>query len=108
MSQEIINTNNISIADIDLPLYKYGLIHKYDLNYYSGSEKKRKFQIFKSSALIIYLFINIIRYTINLLIIGDGKLPKYHLEIIQYFGGIVKFNYGIFVISSILSLSIVY
>jgi len=98
----------MTIADIDLPLYKYGFIHRYDLNYYSGSEKKRKFQKLKSFGLIIYFFINIIRYTINLLIIRDGKLPKYHLENIQYMGGIVKFNYGIIIIASVLTFNIAY
>jgi len=51
------NLNNSSvIEDIDLRLYKYGLIHKQNINNFLVTDKQKKFQKFKSYAITVILF----------------------------------------------------
>jgi hypothetical protein len=59
------NLNNSSvIEDIDLPLNKYGLIHKQNIDNYLLTNKQKKFQQFKSYASTAILLLVIIRILI--------------------------------------------
>jgi hypothetical protein len=52
------NFNSFSvIEDIDLPLYKYGLIHKQNIYDYLVTKKQKKFQQFKSYASTAFLLL---------------------------------------------------
>jgi hypothetical protein len=53
--------NSLVIEDIDLPLYKYGLIHKQNINNYLVTNRLKKFQQFKSYASTTILLLIIIR-----------------------------------------------
>jgi hypothetical protein len=56
------NLNNCCVIEnIDLPLYKYGLIHKQNINNYLVTDKHKKFQKFKSYALTAIFFVIVIR-----------------------------------------------
>jgi hypothetical protein len=52
----------ICIKDIDLLLYKHGIIHKQDINNYFNFVKKKKFKKYKSNDLFTFSLMNTIRY----------------------------------------------
>ena len=99
MSQIIID----NIKDIDFPLYKYGLIHRIDLNNYFVSDRKRRIQKIKSKLIFIILLMNTIRYTFYIIVIKENNMNKRYLDITQYMGGIIKFTFGTALFGSILS-----
>ncbi len=99
------NLNNSSvIKDIDLPLYKYGLIHKQNINNYLVTNKQKKFQTIKSYASTAILLLIIIRI---LLLLRFYKNPNYRLfsyDFFNYLGGLTQFVYAILLFGSIMSL----
>jgi hypothetical protein len=58
------NDEDLVIKDIDLPLYKYLLFHRFDARNDLFSDKKKFIQKLKSNFLSFCLIINIIRYGI--------------------------------------------
>jgi len=95
------------VEDIDLPLYRYGLIHKQDINNYYESEKNRKLQKFKSYTLSIWMFVCIIRWLFLLKYFQNPNYEIFFNDIIQNFGGIPEFNYMIALLTTILSFRII-
>ena len=79
-----------------------------DLNNYFVSERKRRIQKIKSILMFIFFLTYIIRYTFLLIVIEDNKPKKSYVDIFQYAGGIIKFNFGLVISGSILSLCVVY
>jgi hypothetical protein len=72
------NFNNSSvIEDIDLPLYKYGLIHKQNINNYLITNKQKKFQAFKSYASTGFLLLIIIRLLLQLRFYNNPNYPLF-------------------------------
>ena len=80
------NNQDLYIKDIDLALYKYGIIDKTLNNSFNIEVTTNRFQKYKTYLNIIWLFINIIRYIIYLINYKNGKLPKYYFDCTQYFG----------------------
>jgi hypothetical protein len=97
-------SNNI---DIDLMLYKYGILYQHDINHYLDDEKKRKRQKFKTWALSVWLVLNIIRIFLNLYYSKNGRIPKYFFDILQDVGGITVYYHTAALLATILSLRIV-
>ena len=103
---EIIN-EELVIKDIDLALYKYGLIDKtidYNLNI---EVKTNRFQKYKKYFFKIWPIFDAIRYIIYLISYKNGKLPKYYFDCVQYMGGISQFYYSCAILYSILAISII-
>jgi len=101
-NQTEIDDNHFIINDIDVALYKYGLIYKYDVNNYFDTELKKRKQKFKYQAISVWLIFCACRSLISFRNNKDGKLPIYYFDIIQYFGGIVQFFYLIGIIAVIM------
>ena len=53
--------SDLRINDIDLPLYRYGLIHQIDINNYFNDNEKLKLQKIKYCLIIIWMVLYIIR-----------------------------------------------
>jgi len=100
--------NELIVRDIDLPLYKYGLIHRIDINFYLENQNKKSIQKIKSNALIILLFFHTIRHIFYWVVSKNGRVPDIYLDITQYIEGFPQFNRAITVISGLFSLSIVF
>jgi hypothetical protein len=96
---ENLDKNNI-IEDIDLPLYKYGLIHKQDVNNYFDSEKKKKVQKFKSISMICLALMNVIRFILCAKFFNN-EFPLFYYDLIKYYGGLNQYFYAIVIIASI-------
>jgi len=79
------------INDIDLPLYKYGLMFRYDINNYFDTDIKKRKQNFKFYAVIIWILVNFLRISICLINVENGRVAKYYFDIIQYIGGLTEF-----------------
>lgn len=98
----------IIIPNIDLPLYKYGLVHKYDINHYLFSGKKKIIKIIKTYVIGIWLFMNLIRFSFSLIFNDKNNNPFVRYDILRYFGGLIQFYYSISICSAYLSLRIYY
>jgi len=85
--------DDISINDIDLALYKYSLIYRYDINNNFDTELKKQKQKSKYRALCVWLIFNIFRAILCWKNNKNGKLPVYYFDILQYVGGIAYFCY---------------
>ncbi len=73
------NLNNSSvIEDIDLPLYKYGLIHKQNINNYLVTNKQKNFQAIKSYASTAFLLLVIIRILLQLRFYKNPSYPLFY------------------------------
>jgi hypothetical protein len=96
------------IESIDKPLYKYGLIHKIDLNNYFNSDKERKIQKYKSFALCLLFIFFAFHYSLCLSNYKNKRVPNYYFDLIQYYGGITEYYYVNGIIGSVLSFSIVF
>jgi hypothetical protein len=104
---ENLNSSSV-IEDIDLPLYKYGLIHKQNINNYLVTNKQKKLQAFKSCASTAILLLIIARLLLQL---RFYKNPNYHLffyDIFNYFGGLTQFLYAILLFGAIMSLRLLH
>jgi hypothetical protein len=103
------NLNNTSVVeDIDLPLYKYGLIHKQNINNYLVMDKHKKFQKFKSYALTAIFFVIIIRILLNFRFYKNPNYPLFYYDPINYFGGLTQFIHAICLFGLVLSLRLIY
>jgi hypothetical protein len=103
------NLNNTSVVeDIDLPLYKYGLIHKQNINNYLVMDKHKKFQKFKSYALTAIFFVIIIRILLHFRFYKNPNYPLFYYDPLNYFGGLTQFIYAICLFGSVLSLRLIY
>jgi len=85
--------NDVAINDIDLAIYKYGIIYKSGINNHFDTELKKRKQKFKYQALNVWLMFCAFRTLICLKNNVNGKLPFYYFDIVQYLGGIAQFGY---------------
>jgi len=99
---------SLSIEDIDLPLYKYGLIHRQDINNYFINYKYKKKQYFKCNALIVWSLIAAFRWLAYTKLFRDEKYSLIYNDFLKYAGGIPQFNYMMGIIASVTSLRLVY
>jgi hypothetical protein len=95
---------NFIINDIDLPLFKYGLIHR---NNFIINCKGKRIQSYKSYLFIVAYIFNIIRYIFYIITSVYGKVPDSYLDIFEYIGGITQFHRLEFICGLILTLVIV-
>jgi len=107
-----ISENNIiedksAINDIDFPLYKYGIMFRYDINNYFDTEIKKTKQKFKSKCMSLWLFLNLFHYFLCLMFIKNGKTPNYFFDIIPHIGGITQFFYLMSILGLILALRVI-
>jgi hypothetical protein len=98
----------LKIDSIDKPLYKYGLIHKIDLNNYFNCDKERKIQKYKSFALCLLFIFSAFHYSMCLSNYKNKRVPNYYFDLIQYYGGITEYYYANGIIGSVLAFSIVF
>jgi hypothetical protein len=90
------NLNKTSvIEDIDLPLYKFGLIHKQNINNYLVTNKRKKIQKFKPYASTFILFLIIIRLLFSLRIYKNPNYPLFYYDLFYYFGGLPQYLFAI-------------
>jgi hypothetical protein len=95
------------INDIDLPLFKYGLIDRHNLIVYCKGKRIQRIQSYKSYLFIVSYIFNTIRYMFYIIDSVDGKVPDSYLDISQYFGGITQFHHLEVISALILTLVIV-
>jgi hypothetical protein len=100
--------DSLSIEDIDLPLYKYGLIHRQDINNYLIDYKYKKKQFFKCNALIVWSLIAIFRWLTYTKLFRDEKYSLIFNDFMKYAGGITQFYYMMGIIASVTPLRLVY
>src|SRR5260221_3427957 len=78
--------SELRISDIDLPLYRYGLIHQIDINNYFNGYNQIKKQCMKSY-LIIFLFgLRIFQWILCIKYVRNGRVPNILLDVVQFFG----------------------
>jgi len=104
---EYLNNSSV-IQDIDLPLYKYGLIHKQNINNYLVTNKQEKFQAFKSYALTAYLILIIIILLLQLIFYKNPNYPLFSYDLLIYFGGVTQFLYAICLLGVVMSLRLLH
>jgi len=92
MQDFVAKRQNFIIDDIDLPLFKYGFIHKQNFIDYCNGKRIQRIQSYKSYLFIVSYIFNIIRYIFYVINSVDGKVPISYLENIQYYGGIIQFT----------------
>jgi hypothetical protein len=103
------NLNNSSvIEDIDLPLYRYGLIHKQNINNYLVTNKQKKFQAFKSYASIAILLLIIIRILLQLRFYKNPNYPLFSYDLFNYLGGLTQFVYTMDLFGSVMTLRLLH
>jgi hypothetical protein len=103
------NLNNTSvIEDIDLSLYKFGLIHKQNINNYLVTNKQKKFQKFKPYASTIILFLIIIRLFFNLKFYKNPNYPLFYYDLFNYFGGLPQYQFALCFSVIVLSMRLIY
>jgi hypothetical protein len=100
--------NSSVIENIDLPLYKYGLIHKQNINNYLVTEKQKKFQKFKSYASTAILLLVIIRVLLQLRFYKNPNYPLFYYDLFNNFGGLTQFVYAMCLFGSVMSLVLLY
>jgi hypothetical protein len=82
------------IENIDKPLYKYGMIYKYDINKSSMNNMKFKFKRkIKCLAKTSFLAFNVLRFAIYIKLVNNDRLPDYCFDLIQEAGGLVIYFY---------------
>jgi hypothetical protein len=99
---------NLTIPDIDKPLYKHGLIYKHDINNYFDDNKRKKKQRMKTLALSVWILFNIFRYSFYLMFNKNGRVPLYYFDVAQDVGGIAVYYYGGAILFGIFGLRIIY
>jgi hypothetical protein len=103
------NLNNSSIIeDIDLPLYKYGLIYKQNIDNYLATNKQKILQQFKSYALTAILLIVSILLFIHLKFYKNPKDTIFYYDLFNYLGGLTEYTYAICLLGSLTSLRLIY
>ena len=83
--------SDLVIKDIDLPLYKYGLIHRHNINNYLKSKKIIYIQNCKIFILMIWMIISSLRWFIFSMEFSNGNIPLIDNDAIRYFGGITEY-----------------
>jgi hypothetical protein len=106
MSEDL--NNSSVIEDIDLPLYKYGLIYKQNINNYLVTNTQKKFQAFKSYASTGFLLLIIIRLLLQLRFYNNPNYPLFSYDLLNYFGGLTQFVYAILLFGAVMSLRLLY
>jgi len=85
---------DLAITDIDRPLYKFGMIYKYDINnYYSSDRPAERRQKIKCFSIISFLVFTIIRLSLCLRLTNSGRVPEYLFDFVQEIGGLVIYFY---------------
>jgi len=85
---------NLVINDIDKPLYKYGMIYKYDINnYYLDNPNLMKKQRMISLAIISFMIFNSIKFFIFISLLDNERVPDYCFDFIQEVGGLIIYFY---------------
>jgi hypothetical protein len=103
------NSNNSSvIEDIDLPLYKYGLIHKQNINNYLVTNKQKKFQAIKSYSSTGILLLVIIRILLHFRFYKNPNYPLFFYDVFNYLGGLTQFAYATCFFGALISLRLLY
>jgi hypothetical protein len=103
------NLNNSSlIEDIDLPLYKYGLIHKQNINNYLVTNKQKKIQAIKSYASTAFMLLVIIRLLLQLRFYKNPNYPLFYYDLLYYLGGLTQFVYAMCLLGSVMTLRLLY
>jgi hypothetical protein len=103
------NLNNSSvIEDIDLPLYKYGLIHKQNINNYLVTNKQKKFQAIKSYASTAIMLLVIIRLLLQLRLYKNPNYPLFYYDVLNYSGGLTQFVSAMGLFGSVMTLRLLY
>jgi hypothetical protein len=103
------NLNNCSfIKDIDLPLFKYGLIRKQNINNYLITNRQKKFEAFKSYASTAILLLIIIRLLLQLRFYKDPNYPLFFYDVLNHFGGLTQFVYVICLFGAALALRLIH
>jgi hypothetical protein len=106
MSEDL--NNSSVIEDIDLPLYKYGLIHKQNINNYLVTNKQKKFQAFKSYALTAFLLLIIILLLLQLRFYKNPNYPLFSYDLFNYLGGLTQFLYATCLFGVVMSLRLLH
>jgi hypothetical protein len=103
------NLNNSSvIEDIDLPLYKYGLIHKQNINNYSVMNKQRKFQAIKSYASTAIVLLIIIRIILQLRFYNNPNYPLFSYDLFNFLGRLTQFVYATRLFRAVMTLRLLH
>jgi hypothetical protein len=103
------NLNNTSvIEDIDLPLYKYGLIHKQNINNYLVTNKQKKFQTIKSYASTAFLLLVIIRMLLQLRFYKNSNYPLFSYDVLNYVGGLTQFVIAMGLFGAVMTLRLLH
>jgi hypothetical protein len=103
------NFNSFSlIEDIDLPLYKYGLIHKQNIYNYLVTKKQKTFQQFKSYASTAFLLLVIIRLLFQLRFYKNPNYPLFSYDVFNYLGGLTQFVIAMGLFRAIMSLRLLH
>ena len=103
---EICN-EELVIKDIDLALYKYGLINKKLNNDINIEVKTNRLHKYKINLYKIWPFFDLIRYIIYFINCKNEKLPKYYFDCNSYIGGILQFYFAICILYSSLAFSVI-
>jgi hypothetical protein len=106
MSEDL--NNCTVIEDIDLPLYKYGLIHKQNINNYLVMNKQKRFQSFKSYALTAFMFLISIRLLLQLRFYKNPNYPLFYYDVPNYFGGLTQFVYAAGFVGAVMTLRLIH
>jgi hypothetical protein len=103
------NLNNFPvIEDIDFPLYKYGLIHKQNINNYLVTNKQKKFQATKSYASTAIMLLVIVRLLLQLRFYKNPNNPLFYYDVLNYLGGLTQFTSAIGLFGALMTLRLIY
>jgi hypothetical protein len=103
------NLNNFSvIKDIDLPLYKYGLIHKQNINNYLVTNKQKKFLAIKSYASTAIMLLVTIRLLLQLRFYKNQNYPLFYYDVFNYSGGLTQYASAISLLGALMTLRLIY
>jgi hypothetical protein len=103
------NLNNSSVIEnIDLSLYKFGLIHKQNINNYLVTDKQKKFQKFKSYTLTAILFVNVIWMLFHFKFYKNPNYPLFYYDLFKYLGGLPQYTYASCIFGLVMTLRLVY
>src|SRR5258708_37178634 len=87
--------SDLRLSDIDLPLYRYGLIHQIDINNYFNGYNQIKKQKIKSYLIVLFLLLHILKYIMCIKYVRNGRVPNILLDVLQFVGGIPIYIYMI-------------
>src|SRR5260221_13141171 len=78
--------SDLRISDIDLPLYRYGLIHQIDINNYFNGYNQIKKQRMKSYLIMLLFGLRIFQCILCIKYVRNGRVPNILLDVVQFFG----------------------